>query len=234
MVNSEKHFSKVKISSIALIKMVMHTKSGGDIEVMGVMQGKVKDDTFYIMDSYALPVEACEVRVNAGNDGNEYMVSHKEASEEVNRPENIVGWYHSHPGYGCWLSGIDVSTQTLCQNMDPYLAIVIDPHRTMSAGKVEIGCFRCFSPNHVKKLEKEMGNTTGFASGVALVPMDKIEDLGNHWYKYYQLEHSFFKNSLDNEILDRLWNEYWMATLSSSPILGNQKQITNTISEINI
>jgi hypothetical protein len=27
------------------------------------------------------------------------------------RQENIVGWYHSHPGYGCWLSGIDVGTQ---------------------------------------------------------------------------------------------------------------------------
>lgn len=25
--------------------------------------------------------------------------------------ENICGWYHSHPGYGCWLSGIDVQTQ---------------------------------------------------------------------------------------------------------------------------
>lgn len=22
-----------------------------------------------------------------------------------------MGWYHSHPGYGCWLSGIDVGTQ---------------------------------------------------------------------------------------------------------------------------
>lgn len=27
------------------------------------------------------------------------------------RLENVVGWYHSHPGYGCWLSGIDVGTQ---------------------------------------------------------------------------------------------------------------------------
>lgn len=27
------------------------------------------------------------------------------------RFENLVGWYHSHPGYGCWLSGIDVGTQ---------------------------------------------------------------------------------------------------------------------------
>jgi COP9 signalosome complex subunit 5 len=34
---SEHHFKKVKISAVALIKMVMHTRSGGDIEVMGMM-----------------------------------------------------------------------------------------------------------------------------------------------------------------------------------------------------
>jgi len=62
------------------------------------------------MDTFALPVEATETRVNAANDANEYMISHMEDSEVVNRPENVVGWYHSHPGYGCWLSGIDVGT----------------------------------------------------------------------------------------------------------------------------
>jgi len=64
-----KYFKKVKIGATALIKMVMHTKSGGDIEVMGMMQGKVLGDTFYIMDSFALPVEATETRVNAGDQG---------------------------------------------------------------------------------------------------------------------------------------------------------------------
>ena len=93
--------------------MVMHAKSGGDIEVMGMMQGKVRGDTFYVMDSFALPVEASETRVNAGNDANEYMVEHTTACEYVHRPEPLVGWYHSHPGYGCWLSGIDVGTQTM-------------------------------------------------------------------------------------------------------------------------
>jgi len=29
------HFQKVKISAVALIKMSMHSRSGGDIEVMG-------------------------------------------------------------------------------------------------------------------------------------------------------------------------------------------------------
>ena len=23
----------------------------------------------------------------------------------------VVGWYHSHPGFGCWLSGVDMNTQ---------------------------------------------------------------------------------------------------------------------------
>lgn len=29
---------------------------------------------------------------------------------QCGRPEMVVGWYHSHPGFGCWLSGVDVNT----------------------------------------------------------------------------------------------------------------------------
>ena len=105
------HFKKVKISAVALIKMVMHARAGGDIEVMGNMQGYPVGDTMYVMDAFGLPVEATETRVNAGRDADEYLFDYVEKSGHVNRPENIVGWYHSHPGYGCWLSGIDVKTQ---------------------------------------------------------------------------------------------------------------------------
>jgi hypothetical protein len=31
------------------------------------------------------------------------------------RPEMVVGWYHSHPGFGCWLSGVDINTQQVHQ-----------------------------------------------------------------------------------------------------------------------
>ena len=30
---------------------------------------------------------------------------------QTGRPEMVVGWYHSHPGFGCWLSGVDINTQ---------------------------------------------------------------------------------------------------------------------------
>ena len=62
------HFKKVKISAVALIKMVMHARSGGDIEVMGLMQGYPVGDTMYVMDAFGLPVEATETRVNAGKE----------------------------------------------------------------------------------------------------------------------------------------------------------------------
>lgn len=64
---------------------------------------------------------------------------------QVGREENAIGWYHSHPGYGCWLSGIDVSTQMTNQSyQEPFVAIVIDPVRTISSGKVCLGAFRTY------------------------------------------------------------------------------------------
>ena len=125
--------------------MVMHARSGGDIEVMGLMQGYPVGDTMYVMDAFGLPVEGTETRVNAGKDADDYMFAHIDKCEKVARPEYICGWYHSHPGYGCWLSGIDVNTQQNYQKIqDPSVAIVIDPKRTIAAGKVEIGCFRAY------------------------------------------------------------------------------------------
>ena len=44
-----------------------------------------------------------------------------------------MGWYHSHPSYGCWLSGIDVDTSERHQMMnDPFLAIVVDPIKSIN------------------------------------------------------------------------------------------------------
>ncbi|GMQ01072.1 hypothetical protein CsSME_00047851 [Camellia sinensis var. sinensis] len=61
------------------------------------------------MDAFALPVEGTETRVNAQADAYEYMVDYSQTNEQVGRLENVVGWYHSHPGYGCWLSSILMS-----------------------------------------------------------------------------------------------------------------------------
>jgi len=51
-----------------------------------------------------------------------------EMMKQVGRNETVVGWYHSHPGFGCWLSVVDIKTQKSFESMnDKSLALVIDP-----------------------------------------------------------------------------------------------------------
>ena len=73
--NDTRFFKKVKISIMALIKMLNHTILGGNIEVMGLFQGYfTSNGEFYVMDSLALPVEATETRVNAGKEADNFMI----------------------------------------------------------------------------------------------------------------------------------------------------------------
>jgi len=219
------HFKKVKISAVALLKMVMHARSGDRLEVMGLLQGKIDGDTMIVMDSFALPVEGTETRVNAAVEAYEYMVSYLELIGQVGRKENALGWYHSHPGYGCWLSGIDVSTQMLNQQyQEPWLAIVVDPTRTISAGKVELGAFRTY-PEGYKSPDDP-------PSEYQSIPLSKIEDFGVHCKQYYPLEVSYFKSTLDTQLLDLLWNKYWVNTLSSSPLLANRDYFSGAIHDL--
>lgn len=62
---------------------VTHARSGGNIEVMGLMQGKVNGDTMIVMDAFALPVEGTETRVSAQDQAYEYMVAYMEKIKEV-------------------------------------------------------------------------------------------------------------------------------------------------------
>uniref|UniRef100_A0A7S0N3C6 MPN domain-containing protein n=1 Tax=Pyramimonas obovata TaxID=1411642 RepID=A0A7S0N3C6_9CHLO len=219
------YFKHVKVSALALLKMAMHCRSGGNLEVMGMMQGKTVGDTFIVMDSFALPVEGTETRVNAQAEAYEYMVEFVQTSKQVGRLENVVGWYHSHPGYGCWMSGIDCSTQMLNQQyQEPFLAIIIDPIRTVAAGKVEIGAFRTY-PEGYKPPDEP-------ASEYQTIPLSKIEDFGVHAKQYYSLDVSFFKSSLDSSLLSLLWNKYWVNTLSSSPLIGNRDFVAGQISDL--
>ena len=58
-----------------------------------------------VMDSFALPVEGTETRVNAQAQGYEYMTAYIEAAKQVGRLENAIGWYHSQPGTNTALTG---------------------------------------------------------------------------------------------------------------------------------
>lgn len=70
----------------------------------------------------------------------------------------MVGWYHSHPGYSCWLSTYEILTlDIILEDKVRSLAIMIDSMRTVSTGKVEIGAFKIFGPvfnNKISPLDR--------------------------------------------------------------------------------
>jgi COP9 signalosome complex subunit 5 len=64
------------------------------------------------------------------------------------------------------------------------------------------------------------------------VPLNKIEDFGAHQSQYYQLEVSYFKSTCDTALLNAIWNKYWIATLSASPLLSNASYISAQMKDL--
>jgi len=60
--------------------------------------------------------------------------------------ETIVGWAHTHPSFGCFLSGTDKNTQRIYQNLFSHaVALVVDPskyYNTSQQKDLEIQFFR--------------------------------------------------------------------------------------------
>jgi 26S proteasome regulatory subunit N11 len=89
------------------------------MEVMGLMLGQFVDDyTINCVDVFAMPQSGTGVSVEAVDPV--FQTKMLEMLKQTGRPEmvvgmlfklalgncfNILGWYHSHPGFGCWMSG---------------------------------------------------------------------------------------------------------------------------------
>lgn len=188
------------------MEMALHANKGGDLEVMGLLLGKIEQRVFYVLRVFPLPVEGTETRVNAQSQANEYIVNFLETLQMSGNTDYVVGWYHSHPGYGCWLSGIDVNTQRINQQyQDPFLAVVIDPHETIKTDKVAIGGFRTFPEDH-------SGNRT--SESRQSIPLEKVEEYGVHAHEYYEIESSFFRPSGDAFVLQVIKRDHWADCLT--------------------
>lgn len=72
------------------------------------------------------------------------------------------------------------------------MAVVIDPIRTMTNQKVDIGAFRCYPDDY--KPPSSIHENIG-------IPAEKIKDFGAYHNKYYSLKVEIFSNSIDSKIV---------------------------------
>jgi COP9 signalosome complex subunit 5 len=227
--NDPEYFKRCKISSVALLKIILHARKTCDtdqsvsdpLEVMGLIQGKLEERTFVVVDAFGL-CEGTEVSVQPKDEDYEYIIDYTDSFREKGlRKEKLIGWYHSHPGLGVFLSGTDVSTQRFQQtHADPYLAIVIDPLATVSAGKPRIAAYRVF-PENFKPKES--------VNWVAAQTIYGVDHPGAYKEQYYPLEIEVFKSSLDSVLFDHLYQQFWGKALSTSKNLATRDFVTAKI-----
>ena len=72
------------------------------------MLGEFIDEyTVQVVDVFAMPQSGTGVSVEAVDPV--FQTRMLDMLRQTNRPQMVVGWYHSHPGFGCWLSGVDIN-----------------------------------------------------------------------------------------------------------------------------
>ena len=206
---------QIYISPLSLLKMLRHGKAGIPLEVMGLMLGDYVDDyTVKCIDVFSMPQSGTETTIESIDEG--FQVKMVEMLKQTGRNEIVVGWYHSHPGFGCWLSSTDIGTQQTFEKQVPRtVAVVVDPIQSVR-GKVVIDAFRTYG-----EMGLEMGLSLGIGKGNEM--RQTTSNLGEVKQKkgfslkqlakstYYTILIGYRKNDLETKMLLNLRKSSWDA-----------------------
>lgn len=201
--------------------------TGNPIEVMGLLMGRPdtqSPNTLVITDAFPLPIEGFETRVIADD---EHVVNHMISlgeSLEATRKEKFMGWYHSHPfdlseHSHCFLSQTDLTTQLQWQRAEdphgnPFVALVVDPLRSMHTEYPEIKAFRAYPPEYNSPVLNECPN-----GSIETSDQLRLEKWGSCWNRYYELKVEYYMSSVTRKVIvDGLTQDsLWMRSLVRAP-----------------
>jgi proteasome lid subunit RPN8/RPN11 len=171
---------RVHIAREAYERMMAHAQITTEVELCGVLVGQICRDE----RGPFLSINAVIEGENANNYGAQVTFtqqtwSHINAVKDSQYPKaRIVGWYHTHPGFGVFLSGMDGFIQENFFNMPYQVAIVIETKQN------KIGCFAWkdgkstpLSRMWVGKEEKALAG--GIAEEFQIRQADGVVDRGN-------------------------------------------------------
>ena len=203
-------------------------RAGVPMEVMGLMLGQFVDDyTVKVVDVFAMPQSGTGVSVEAVDPV--FQTKMLDMLKQTGREEMVVGWYHSHPGFGCWLSGVDINTQQSFEQLNPRLvAVVIDPIQSVK-GKVVIDAFRLINPQTIM-LGQEPRQTTsnlGHLNKPSIAAL--IHGLNRH---YYSINIGYRKNELEEKMLLNLDKPRWSDGLKVRNFTEHRKGNEKVVGEM--
>lgn len=120
---------RVTFKKVAYADIVLHAKESLEAEICGVLVGEVCEDD----EGLFVCVEAA-IRGKAAQQQNAYVTFTQETWNAIHEEKDrnypklrIVGWYHSHPGFGVQLSDMDRFIHENFFSSKTQIALVTDP-----------------------------------------------------------------------------------------------------------
>lgn len=218
----------IHVSSLSLLKMLKHGRAGVPMEVMGLMLGEFVDEyTVQVVDVFAMPQSGTGVSVEAVDPV--FQAQMLEMLKQTNRPEMVVGWYHSHPGFGCWLSSTDINTQQSFEQLHKRaIAVVVDPIQSVK-GKVVIDAFRLINQQMMMfgQAPRQTTSNLGHLKKPSIQAL--IHNLNRY---YYSLNISYRKNELEQKMLLNLHKKTWTQGLRIPDLTEQMKKNEQTMEQL--
>ena len=120
---------RIAMTKEAYADIISHAKDSLDREICGVLLGRLcEDDYGFFLDIAAV------LRGGAAKSSGTHVTFTQETWNEIHKAKedryrklDIVGWYHSHPGFGVEFSDMDLFIQKNFFGGPSQIAFVIDP-----------------------------------------------------------------------------------------------------------
>jgi proteasome lid subunit RPN8/RPN11 len=120
---------RVAVERAAYAELIAHAKASLEKEICGVLAGTVCED-----DQGPFVHVAAVIRGAAASHGSTHVTFTQETWNSIHRTLDqdypklqMVGWYHSHPGFGVEFSEMDLFIQKNFFSSPTQIALVIDP-----------------------------------------------------------------------------------------------------------
>ena len=158
---------EIEISPLAYAKIIDWTSGNTEREVGGYLIGFVKNKKVIITESTFSVAKSTPTHVTIDEMAQFRII---EEIEKRDGNETIVGWWHTHPSYGLFLSGTDIATQNVYQSLLPEAVAMVNDGNAFAVSQEQkdfkAKFFRTTNDNKYKEI----------AFGVMTNP-DKILDI---------------------------------------------------------
>jgi proteasome lid subunit RPN8/RPN11 len=145
--------TSLNVDSKVIDKIIESSNKTEDGRVIGLLIGSVEGDEISVQDA---------IQTRHLEDERGIKIHPTDIAEIAQKlldkklRGNVIGWFHTHPGYGAYMSDVDVQTQRVLQQFSPFMvSLVVDPK------KKEAKFFTLNEDNKVKEFRGGKLNRVG-------------------------------------------------------------------------